>query len=85
MDPRSMGDLLKHLEKQSDLLLDSYRSMTHELHRLQVEEEMLMRKFYEIMTAHGLLKKNQDRSNVPDDGENGDCTAIVIATSDSQL
>ncbi|XP_059457857.1 uncharacterized protein LOC132187534 [Corylus avellana] len=84
MDPRSKGDLLKHLEKQSELLLDSYRTMTNELHKLQVEEEMLMRKFYEIMTTHGLLKKKEDRSNVPDDGENGDCTAIVVATSNSQ-
>lgn len=29
--------------------------------------------------------QNQDRSNVPDDGENGDCTATVVATSNSQL
>lgn len=32
--------------------------MSHELHRLQVEEEMLMRKFYELSSALGLNKKN---------------------------
>ncbi|KAG2719737.1 hypothetical protein I3760_02G003800 [Carya illinoinensis] len=83
MDSRCTGEVLKHLEKQSELLMDSYRSMSHELHKLQVEEEMLMRKFYEIMSAHGLNKKNHDRSNAPDYEENGDCTAI-IATSDAE-
>ncbi|XP_018817376.1 uncharacterized protein LOC108988545 isoform X1 [Juglans regia] len=86
MDSRYTGEILKHLEKQSELLMDSYRSMSHELHKLQVEEEMLMRKFYEIMSSHGLNKKllqNHDRSNDPDYAENGDCTAI-IAISDAQ-
>ncbi|KAF5463669.1 hypothetical protein F2P56_013820 [Juglans regia] len=79
MDPRYTGEMLKHLEKQSELLMDSYRSMSHE-----VEEEMLMRKFYEIMSAHGLTKQTQDRSNVPDNGENADCKVIVVATNNSQ-
>lgn len=109
----------RHLEKQNELLTEIHRSMSHELHKLQViffffgnilltlsglkksseklvivnshvvtellsygavifmqlvfiysfswnimfyddlqvEEEMLMRKFYELMTAHGLTKK----------------------------
>ncbi|XP_050291899.1 uncharacterized protein LOC126732889 isoform X2 [Quercus robur] len=84
MDPRYMGEILKHLEKQNELLMDSYRSMTHESHKLQVEEEMLMRKFFEIMTAHGLTKKSEDRSNVPDDAENGDSNAILIAQSEDR-
>ncbi|KAK9990759.1 hypothetical protein SO802_025744 [Lithocarpus litseifolius] len=84
MDPRYMGEILKHLEKQNELLMDSYRSMTHESHKLQVEEEMLMRKFFEIMTAHGLTKKSEDRSNVPDDAKNGDSTAIVTAQSEDR-
>ncbi|XP_024932049.1 uncharacterized protein LOC107424946 isoform X2 [Ziziphus jujuba] len=57
MDPSHAGDMLKHLEKQNGLLMEAYRSMSHELHKLQVEEEMLMRKFYEIMSAHGKIKK----------------------------
>ncbi|KAL4644639.1 hypothetical protein ACB092_02G179100 [Castanea dentata] len=84
MDPRYMGEILKHLEKQNELLMDSYRSMTHESHKLQVEEEMLMRKFFEIMTAHGLTKKSEDTNNVPDDGKNGDSTAIVIVQSEDR-
>ncbi|XP_043805235.1 uncharacterized protein LOC110629514 isoform X2 [Manihot esculenta] len=58
MDPRHTGEILKHLEKQNELLMEAYNSMSHELHKLQVEEEMLMRKFYELMTAQGLTKKN---------------------------
>ncbi|KAJ6904529.1 hypothetical protein NC652_022523 [Populus alba x Populus x berolinensis] len=45
MDPRYTGVLLKHLEKLNELLKSAYNSMSHELHSLQVEEEMLMRKF----------------------------------------
>ncbi|KAJ8558398.1 hypothetical protein K7X08_005164 [Anisodus acutangulus] len=37
--------------------------MSDELHRLQVEEEMLMLKFYEIMSAHGLAKKKGSNNN----------------------
>ncbi|XP_052195200.1 vacuolar protein sorting-associated protein 24 homolog 1-like isoform X2 [Diospyros lotus] len=57
MDPKHTVEILRHLEKQHDHLMDAYRSMTHELHKLQVEEEMLMRKFYELMVAKGLNKK----------------------------
>ncbi|KAL0377897.1 UNVERIFIED_CONTAM: hypothetical protein Sradi_3095200 [Sesamum radiatum] len=57
MDPKHSGDMLKHLEKQNELLMDAYRSMSHELHKLQVEEEMLMRKYYEFMEAQGLIDK----------------------------
>ncbi|OAY33641.1 uncharacterized protein LOC110629514 isoform X1 [Manihot esculenta] len=68
MDPRHTGEILKHLEKQNELLMEAYNSMSHELHKLQVEEEMLMRKFYELMTAQGLTKKNEKNTNV----SNGD-------------
>ncbi|KAK4366364.1 hypothetical protein RND71_014244 [Anisodus tanguticus] len=57
MDPKFAGETLNHLEKESELLLNAHKTMSDELHRLQVEEEMLMRKFYEIMSAHGLAKK----------------------------
>ncbi|KAM1156773.1 hypothetical protein ACFX13_028099 [Malus domestica] len=59
MDPRYTGEILKHLEKQNELLTEAKISMSEELHQLKVEEEMLMRKFYEIMSAHGKLKKVQ--------------------------
>ncbi|RWW06211.1 hypothetical protein GW17_00030473 [Ensete ventricosum] len=57
MDTKHSAEMFKHLEKQTDVLMDAYRSMSHELHRLQVEEEMLMQKLYELMHAKGLLKK----------------------------
>ncbi|XP_027333001.1 uncharacterized protein LOC113847889 isoform X2 [Abrus precatorius] len=57
-DPRHSGELLKHMDKQNEVLMESYRSMLHELQKLQVEEEMLMRKLYEVMKAHGFGKTN---------------------------
>ncbi|KAF5736219.1 hypothetical protein HS088_TW14G00355 [Tripterygium wilfordii] len=75
MDPRHTGEILKHLDKQNELMQDAYKSMSHELHKLQVEEEMLMRKFYELMTAHGLTKKSGD-VNVSDNGETEHSTAL---------
>nr|XP_017252029.1 PREDICTED: uncharacterized protein LOC108222651 isoform X2 [Daucus carota subsp. sativus] len=57
MDPGYIAETSRHLEKQNELLWETYRSMSHELQKLQVEEEMLMRKFYEVMSAHGLTKK----------------------------
>ncbi|KAI7741109.1 hypothetical protein M8C21_002128, partial [Ambrosia artemisiifolia] len=35
MDPKHTGEMLRHLEKQDELLWDTYRSMSHELHKLQ--------------------------------------------------
>ncbi|KAK3221206.1 hypothetical protein Dsin_008231 [Dipteronia sinensis] len=63
MDPRHTGEMLKHLEKQNELLNEVHKSMSSELHKLQVEEEMLMRKFYELMASQGLTKKGQDLTN----------------------
>ncbi|XP_019229724.1 PREDICTED: uncharacterized protein LOC109210727 [Nicotiana attenuata] len=70
MDPKYAGETLKHLEKESELLLNAHKSMSDELHRLQVEEEMLMRKFYELMSAHGLNKKKGFNDNA-DERQNG--------------
>ncbi|KAL1821502.1 uncharacterized protein LOC108216850 [Daucus carota subsp. sativus] len=64
MDPRYIQETSKHLEKQHELLWDTYRSMTHELQKLQVEEEMLMRKFYEAMSAQGLNKKPSSKKDI---------------------
>ncbi|XWS45159.1 hypothetical protein CRYUN_Cryun15aG0112700 [Craigia yunnanensis] len=74
MDPRYTGEILKHLEKQNEMLSESHSSISHELHKLQVEEEMLMRKFYELMEAQALNKKNE---NVLDNKELEHSTALV--------
>ncbi|XP_072977102.1 uncharacterized protein [Typha angustifolia] len=59
MEARHSAEMFKHLEKQNEVLMESYRAMSHELHRLQVEEEMLMHKLYDLMSAEGLLKKEK--------------------------
>ncbi|KAL3528273.1 hypothetical protein ACH5RR_007595 [Cinchona calisaya] len=82
MDPRYTGEMLRHLEKQSELLMDAYRSMSHELHKLQAEEEMLMRKFYEFMSAQGLTKKNEDGKDMQGDGGDDHGKASVKATAE---
>ncbi|KAJ8765667.1 hypothetical protein K2173_014789 [Erythroxylum novogranatense] len=81
MDPQFTGDIFKHLEKQNELLKDAYNSMSQELHKLQVEEEMLMRKFYELMTTHGLTKRNEGSSKVSNDEEMGHHTALLTNTN----
>ncbi|XP_011099364.1 uncharacterized protein LOC105177808 [Sesamum indicum] len=78
MDPKHSGDMLKHLEKQNELLMDAYRSMSHELHKLQVEEELLMRKYYEFMEAQGLIDKNKSSTNLTEDQETGQAGALVV-------
>lgn len=80
MDPKYLAETFKHLEKQSELLSNAHKTMSDELHRLRVEEEMLMRKFYELMSAHGLAKKKgfnnaeerqNDQEGAPVDMSNG--------------
>ncbi|KAG8384284.1 hypothetical protein BUALT_Bualt04G0102400 [Buddleja alternifolia] len=82
MDPKHSGDMLKHLEKQNELLMDAYRSMSHELQRLQVEEEMLMRKYYEFMEAQGLVEKNKCNTNITKDKEAGEAGALVVVNNE---
>lgn len=83
MDPRYTGEMLRHLEKQNDHLMDAYRSMSHELHKLQVEEDMLMRKFYELMSAQTPAKKNEEESSIVlDDGRNGQSNAIPVCSDE---
>ncbi|GKU98846.1 hypothetical protein SLEP1_g11785 [Rubroshorea leprosula] len=83
MDPRYTGETLKHLEKQNELLTEAHRSMSRELHKLQVEEEMLMRKYYELMTAHGLTHKNELSNKLSDDGETR-CSAALAKPIESE-
>ncbi|GER48008.1 single-minded homolog 1, partial [Striga asiatica] len=82
MDPRHSADVLKHLEKQKELIMDAYRSMSDELHKLQVEEEMLMRKYYEFMAAQGLMNKVKGGTDLTEDGESSRAGAIVTVGRD---
>ncbi|CAL4910050.1 unnamed protein product [Urochloa decumbens] len=59
MEPQHSAEMSKHLEKQKQALMGTYRAMSHELYRLQVEEETTMRKLYELMSAEGLLPKQK--------------------------
>ncbi|MCL7051009.1 hypothetical protein MKW94_011521 [Papaver nudicaule] len=67
MEGKYSAEILKHLEKQSEVLMEAYRSMSHELHRLQVEEEMLTRKFYEVTYGQGLNQKENSGQGSPAD------------------
>ncbi|CAH1430486.1 unnamed protein product [Lactuca virosa] len=84
MDPKYTGEMLKHLEKQDELLMDAYRSMSHELHKLQVEEEMLMRAFYDLMASQGLATKRQDGTSVLEDIEPPQSNALVNVDSNEK-
>lgn len=43
--------------------------MSHELHKLQVEEEIIMRKLYELMSVEGLLPKRKNEKQLEKAGE----------------
>ncbi|KAL5721389.1 hypothetical protein ACHQM5_005041 [Ranunculus cassubicifolius] len=60
MDNKYTGEMYKHLEKQYELLMEAYRLMSHERRRLEVEEEMLMRKFYHVTTNQDATKKTRE-------------------------
>ncbi|KAG5047725.1 hypothetical protein JHK86_017131 [Glycine max] len=84
-DPRYTGELLKHMDSQNEVLMEAYRSMFHELRKLQVEEEMLMRKMHEVMSAHGPTKSLNSR--VPDmqvDEEEPVAPEAVLATREGE-
>ncbi|XP_066388538.1 uncharacterized protein [Miscanthus floridulus] len=67
MDPEHLAEVSKHLDKQNQALMETYRAMSHELHKMQIEEETIMRKLYELMSAEGLLPK---RKKEKQQGEN---------------
>ncbi|XP_010446643.1 PREDICTED: uncharacterized protein LOC104729405 isoform X2 [Camelina sativa] len=64
MDPQHTGDLLNHLEKQSELLKEAHKTMSQELQTLQVEHEMMMRKLYELMKTHQKKREETQTHNV---------------------
>ncbi|KAM3306127.1 hypothetical protein P3S67_012997 [Capsicum chacoense] len=83
MDPKYTAETLNHLEKERELLSNAHKTMSDELHRLQVEEEMLMHKFHELMSAHGLAKKEGalvNMTNGADERQNGWEAALVDMT-----
>lgn len=80
MDPKYAAETFKHLEKESELLSNARKAMSDELHRLQVEEEMLMRKFHELISAHGLAKKKGFSDNA-EERQNGGEGALVDMTN----
>ncbi|KNA17266.1 hypothetical protein SOVF_081570 [Spinacia oleracea] len=84
MDPKNAAEMLKHFEKQNESLDDAYKKMSHELHRLQVEEEMLMRKFFELTSALGLNKKSAVNKMAFDDGENEEPNTQADASTEQQ-
>ncbi|CAL4921373.1 unnamed protein product [Urochloa decumbens] len=68
MDPKHSAEISKHLDKQNQALMETYRAMSHELHKLQVEEESVMRKLYELMSAEGLLPKRKKEKQQEEKG-----------------
>ncbi|KAB2036820.1 hypothetical protein ERO13_D03G027900v2 [Gossypium hirsutum] len=94
MDPRYTAEIFKHLEMQNELLLESHSSVSHQLHKLQVEEEMLMRKFHELMKAQAVNKKNENNGNIStalvdpaciEGDETGNSAPSVLVMSKEQL
>ncbi|KAK8546539.1 hypothetical protein V6N13_067749 [Hibiscus sabdariffa] len=77
MDPKHTGEILKHLEKQNELLSESHSSISHELHQLQVEEEMLMRKFHQLMQAQALNNKNENSDPICNEDDQKGNTAVL--------
>ncbi|XP_050388122.1 uncharacterized protein LOC126805068 isoform X1 [Argentina anserina] len=89
MDPGNLGEILKHLEKQNELLMKASQLVMQELSDLQGEEEMMMRKYYAIMSEHGKVKKVHElhefwqkhgHGKVSADNGIGNSTALVTVT-----
>ncbi|KQK23037.1 uncharacterized protein LOC100831704 [Brachypodium distachyon] len=69
MEPKHSAEMSRHLDKQNKALMETYRAMSHELHKLQVEEEIIMRKLYELMSVEGLLPKRKNEKQLEKAGE----------------
>ncbi|KAK9949111.1 hypothetical protein M0R45_004652 [Rubus argutus] len=100
MDPGYLGEILNFgfvilflckgiWETQNELLTKASESVLQELSNLQGEEEMMMRKYYAIMSEHGKVKKVQElhefwqkngHGKVSADSEIGNSTALATAT-----
>ncbi|KAJ0233468.1 Uncharacterized protein HA466_0281150 [Hirschfeldia incana] len=62
MDPQHTGDLFKHLEKQNELLKEAHKTMSQEIQKLMVEEQMMMHKLYELTVTHRKNNKEMKRT-----------------------
>ncbi|OMP01861.1 hypothetical protein COLO4_11560 [Corchorus olitorius] len=69
MDPKNIGEIVKHLETQNEFLTETKSSISYEVEKLLVEQEMLMRKFYEVMQAHYQHKQNENKDEFSDKKE----------------
>ncbi|KAM3238636.1 hypothetical protein P3L10_013669 [Capsicum annuum] len=86
MDPKYTAETLNHLEKERELLSMPIKLCLMNYTDFRVEEEMLMRKFHELMSAHGLAKKEGalvNMTNGADERQNGWEAALVDMTDDA--
>lgn len=67
MDNINPPELLRHLDKESEVLTEAHQSILNELRRLQVEEEMLMRTFHNLLSSQGLIKKREATQQVSEE------------------
>ncbi|XP_006411868.2 uncharacterized protein LOC18030117 [Eutrema salsugineum] len=82
MDPQHTGDLLKHMEKQNKLLKEAHKAMSQELQKLMVEEQMMMRKLYELMLTHRKKKKEMEKNqNLFEGNETVEASSLPIVTT----
>ncbi|KAG2245448.1 hypothetical protein Bca4012_015782 [Brassica carinata] len=79
MDPQHTGDLMKHLEKQNELLKEAQKTMSHELQKLMVEEEMMMHKLCELMVTHRKNKKEMKKTqNLLEGNETVESSIVTV-------
>ncbi|KAJ4898773.1 hypothetical protein Rs2_12724 [Raphanus sativus] len=79
MDPQHTGDLMKHLEKQNELLKETQMTMSHELQKLMVEEEMMMHKLCELMVTHRKnLKEMKKTQNLLQGKETVESSVVTV-------
>ncbi|KAK4790094.1 hypothetical protein SAY86_017398 [Trapa natans] len=63
MDSKHTEKVLKHFDYQSEMLTRIQRLMADELRKLQVEEEMLMRKLHKILATQDVTKKSDHKED----------------------
>ncbi|EOA28214.1 hypothetical protein CARUB_v10024404mg [Capsella rubella] len=78
MDPEHIDAVLNHLDKQNELLAETRKTVIEELQKLEVEEEMMMRKFYELMSTHRVNKKKWEETQNVSHGKE-----LVVASDTS--
>ncbi|OMO56498.1 hypothetical protein CCACVL1_26509 [Corchorus capsularis] len=84
MDPKNIGEIVKHLETQNEFLTETRSSISYEVEKLLVEQEMLMRKFYEVMQAHNQHKQTKKETICKEDDESETGEENVTALNNSE-